>query len=61
MQPFKCRNGSCGQMTAVRDINWFSGKHVVECQYCRQWHELRQVNMEEGELIQFEVVGLLDD
>ena len=61
MQHFRCKNDGCGKQSDVRDINWFNGKHVVECIHCRQWHELQQLDTAEGGLLQFEVLGLLDD
>ena len=59
MQTFRCLNSLCGKNSAVRSIEWYDGQHLVECEHCRCYHALRQVDSEEGAPIQFEVEGLV--
>ena len=59
MQTYECMNPDCAKFSQVREINWHDGKHVIECEHCRQWHVLRQLDTPEGAPIQFELVGLL--
>ena len=60
MQGFRCMNSRCGMESPLRSIEWFDDQHVVECMHCRQFHALRQIETDEGEPIQFEVVGLVN-
>ena len=53
-------NPQCGLDSPVRSIECFDDWHVVECQHCREFHVLRHVSTEEGEPIQFEVIGLIN-
>ena len=57
---FKCRNPDCEKYSAVRNINWFDGGHIVECEHCNSVHELRQIPTPQDAPIQFEIVGLLE-
>ena len=46
-------------MSSVRSIEWYDGQHPIECEHCRCYHALRQVDTEDGAPIQFEVDGLV--
>ncbi len=61
MQTFRCLNPSCGKDSLVRNIEWYDEQHIVECQHCRQYHALRQLSVENGAPLQFEIVGLVSE
>ena len=58
---FQCLNDRCGKQSSVRSIDWYDGQHITECEHCRAWHALRQLQTAAGEPLQFEVVGLVSD
>jgi hypothetical protein len=59
-QEFGCLNDECGRISSVRDVEWYDGKHVIECPHCCRWHELRCLVTPRGAPMQFMIVGLLE-
>ncbi len=59
-QDFGCMNDECGETSPLRDVEWYDGKHVIECPHCGRWHELRRLVTPRGAPMQFKVVGLLE-
>ena len=43
----------------MRNVEWYDGKHVVECPHCAEWHELRRLETPREAPMTFEIVGLL--
>jgi hypothetical protein len=45
---FQCLNDRCGKLSAVRSIDWYDGQHITECEHCREWHALQQLQNGRG-------------
>lgn len=59
-QEFGCMSDDCGKTSPLRYVEWYSGKYVIECPHCCQWHELRRLETPRGAPMQFEIVGMLE-